>query len=59
MFRNTLAASLVLFSALLSVSLSAQAVPPEPSSGKPPLAFSAKAVPPEPSSGKPPLATVS
>jgi hypothetical protein len=39
MFRNTLAASLVLFGALLSVSLSAKAVPPNPSGPNPPLAM--------------------
>jgi hypothetical protein len=38
MFRNTLP-SLVLFIALLSVSLSAKVVPPEPSGGQPPLAI--------------------
>ena len=37
MFRNTLAFSLALFIALLSVSLSAKAVPPEPQGGNPPL----------------------
>jgi hypothetical protein len=39
MFRNTLAASLVLFSALLSVSLAAKATPPNPLPGTPPLAM--------------------
>lgn len=57
MFRNTLAASLVLFSALLSISLSAQATPPEPQGGNPPVLRSAQATPPEPSGGNPPLAT--
>jgi hypothetical protein len=39
MFRNTLTASLVLFVALLSISLSAKATPPDPQGPNPPLAM--------------------
>ena len=38
MFRNTLMAGLLLFSALLSISLAAKATPPNPLPGTPPLA---------------------
>lgn len=39
MFRNPLTASLVLFGALLSLSLSVKATPPDPQPGTPPLAI--------------------
>jgi hypothetical protein len=39
MFRNTVTASLLLFIALVSVSLSAKATPPEPLPNTPPLAL--------------------
>ena len=39
MLKNTLTASVLLFTALLSVSLTATAFPPDPETGKPPLAL--------------------
>jgi len=39
MFRNTLAASVLLFVALLSVASAAKAVPPDPQPNTPPLAL--------------------
>ncbi|HEX3685661.1 MAG TPA: hypothetical protein VHU83_24210 [Bryobacteraceae bacterium] len=39
MFKNKLAASVLLFTALLSVSLAAKAFPPDPEPGIPPLAL--------------------
>ncbi|HEX3685850.1 MAG TPA: hypothetical protein VHU83_25190 [Bryobacteraceae bacterium] len=60
--KNTLAASLLLFTALLSVSSAAKAVPPDPLPGTPPLTtvrvLAAKATPPDPMPGNPPLTTV-
>lgn len=56
MLKNTLAASVVLFMALLSVSSAAKAFPPDPEPGSPPLAMAAKADPPEPMPTKPPRA---
>ncbi|HEX3685784.1 MAG TPA: hypothetical protein VHU83_24855 [Bryobacteraceae bacterium] len=40
MFKNTVAASVLLFAAMLSVALSAKAVPPDPKPQTPPLAMS-------------------